>query len=65
LKLEAIHMIGFGSLFNVLALIPIVLYVLGIASFLMITISLIRIAQAQRSIARSLEHIEKLLENKP
>ena len=58
-------MIGFGSLFNVLALIPIVLYVLGIASFLMITISLIRIAQAQRSIARSLEHIEKLLENKP
>ena len=55
-------MIGFGSLF---ALIPIVLYVLGIASFLMITISLIRIAQAQRSIARSLEHIEKLLENKP
>ena len=58
-------MIGFGSLFNILTLLPIVLYVLGIASFLMITISLIRIAQAQHSIARSLEHIEKLLQNRP
>lgn len=54
-------MTSFGPFFNLLFLVPILLYALGIASIIMITISLIYSARAQRSIANSLERIEKLL----
>ena len=50
--------------FNLLFLLPALLYALGIASLLMITVSLIQSARAQRSIARSLERIEELLEER-
>ena len=58
-------MTTFGSFFSILTILPVLLYALGIASFIMITISLIRSAQAQRSIARTLERIEKQLQNRP
>ncbi len=51
----------FGSVFNLLFFLPILLYILGIASVVMITIALIQSARAQRSIAQSLERIEELL----
>ena len=54
-----------GSFFNITTIATVVVYALSIASIVMITVSLIRSAQAQRSIARSLEHIEKLLQDQP
>ena len=58
-------MTSFNSFFNIFTLITVGIYVLGIASFIMITVSLIQSARATRAIARSLEHIEKLLQNRP
>ena len=57
-------MSSFNSVFNLLFYLPLALYILGIASIIMITVSLIYSARAQRSIARSLERIEGLLEER-
>ena len=57
-------MSSLNSVFNLLFLLPVLLYALGIASLIMITVSLIQSARAQRSIARSLERIEDLLEER-
>ncbi len=54
-------MSSFDPFLNLFFYVPILLYALGIASIIMITVSLIYSARAQRSIARSLERIEELL----
>ncbi len=51
-----------NSFFNIIAVL---LYALGIASLIMITVSLIQSARATKSIARTLERIEKQLQNRP
>jgi len=57
-------MSSFNSIFNLFTFISVGMYVLGIASLIMITVSLIQSARAQRSMARSLERMEKLLEER-
>jgi hypothetical protein len=57
-------MTTFPSFFNLFTLIAVLPYALGIASLIMITISLIYSARVQRSIASSLERMEKLLEER-
>jgi low affinity Fe/Cu permease len=54
-----------NSFFNIFTIVSVLVYALGIASLIMITVSLIQSARAQRSIARTLERIEKHLQNRP
>ena len=51
-----------SPLFDLTFALNLVLPIVGIASVIMITISLIRIANAQRLIASSLERIEESLD---
>ncbi len=58
-------MTSFGPFLNIFSIVAVLLYALGIASFIMITVSLIQSARATKSIARTLERIEKQLQNRP
>ena len=57
---------GFSPIFDIVFALNIALPIIGIASMIMVTISLIQSSKAQRSIARTLERIEQgLKQNKP
>ena len=57
---------GFSPIFDIVFALNIALPIIGIASMIMVTISLIQSSKAQRSIARTLERIEQSLkQNKP
>jgi hypothetical protein len=58
-------MISLSPFLNIFSIVAVLLYALGIASLIMITVSLIQSARATKSIARTLERIEKQLQNRP
>ena len=58
-------MTSFAPFFNIFTLVTVLVYALGVASLIMITVSLIQSARATKSIARTLERIEKQLQNRP